>query len=123
MIEARVLPQGEWNKLEISKIPPMWMALRPEDAQMIVIEDEGRVIAMLGTLRITHFENLWIDPEYRGNPNVARKLMRKGLEAARKWATDWAIGYSGSDHMNDILERVGGVKMPVDTYIVPISGS
>ena len=90
---------------------------------MIVVEDEGKVVALLAALRITHFEGLWIDPAYRGNPSVGRKLLREGVTAASKWATDWAIGYSGTDHMNDVLERVGAVRMPVETYIVPFSRS
>lgn len=120
---ARVLPQEEWSKLDVSQIPPLWTTLRPEDAQMVVVEDGGKVVAMLGALRITHFEGLWIDPDYRGNPGVCRRLLRESVKAARRWATDWAIGYSGTDQMNDVLERVGGRKMPVDTYVVPFSRS
>lgn len=116
---ARILPPDEWSKLDTG-FPPIGTTLRPEDSQVIVIEDEGKIVASVGTFRVTHFESLWIHPEYRGNAGVARRLMKACVSAARKWTDQWVWGCSGTDHMNDILERMGGKKMPVDTFIVPL---
>jgi len=38
----------------------------------------------------------------------------------RKWNDEWAYGASGTDHMNDIMQRMGGVKMPVETFVIPV---
>lgn len=119
-MKARVLPREEWGKLEVSGIPQIGLTLRPEDVQVLVVEDGGRVVATMGVFRVTHFESLWIDPEYRGNAGLGRRLIKAGIEAARKWATDWAWGASGTDHMDSIMSRMGGQKVPVSTFVVPI---
>ena len=118
-MEVRTLSPSEWVNLETG-FPPLGTTLRPEDSQVVVVEDNGKIIASVGTFRVTHFESLWIDPEYRGNAGVARRLMKGAIGAAKKWTDQWVWGCSGTDHMNDILTRMGGVKMPVDTFVVPL---
>lgn len=100
--------------------PPIGTTLRPEDSQVIVVEEDGKIIASVGTFRVTHFESLWIAPEHRGNAGLGRRLMKECFSAAKKWTDKWVWGCSGTDHMNDILVRMGGRKMPVDTFIVPL---
>ena len=119
-MKARILPREEWSRLDTG-FPAIGTTLRPDDSQVIVVEDEsGKIVASVGTFRVTHFEGLWIAPEHRGNAGVARSLMKECVAAARKWTDEWVWGSSGTDHMDDILKRLGGKKMPVDTYIVPL---
>ena len=118
-MEARILAPDEWVKLETG-FEPLGTTLRPEDSQVIVIEEDGKIIASVGTFRVTHFESLWIHPDYRGNAGVARRLMKQAIIAAKKWTDQWVWGCSGTDHMNDVLIRMGGIKMPVDTFVIPL---
>lgn len=122
-MKARVLPPEEWHRLRISGITPMETTLRPEDVQMIVVEDGDRIVATMGTYRVTHFEGLWIDPEYRGNAGLGRRLIKAGIEAARKWTDRWVWGASETDHMDEVLGRLGGHKVPVSTYLLPLGGN
>jgi ribosomal protein S18 acetylase RimI-like enzyme len=122
-VNARILPRSEWSKLAVSGIAPMEQTLRPEDVQMVVIEDEGRIVATMGVFRVTHFEGLWIDPEYRGNAGLGRRLIKMAITAARKWAGNWVWGASETSHMDDVLSRLGGACVPVKTYIIPIGGN
>jgi len=117
---TRVLPPEEWHKLSVTDMTNIGPAFRPEDVQIVVVEDEGRIVATLGAFRVCHLEGLWIDPEYRGNAGMARKLMKGAVSAVRKWNDEWAYGASGTDHMNDIMQRMGGVKMPVETFVIPV---
>ena len=119
MLTARILPPEEWHRLETG-FPPLGTTLRPEDAQVVVVEDDGRIVSSVGVFRITHFESLWIDPTYKGNAGMARMLMRTAIEAARKWTDQWVWGASGTSKMNTILYRMGGRKMPVETFVVPL---
>lgn len=121
-MNERILPREEWSKLDVTGFPAIGSTLRPEDSKVTVIEEAGEIVASLGTFRFTHFESLWIAPKYRGNPAVARKLMRAGAKAAREWTDQWVWGCSGTEHMNDILERLGGRRMPVETFILSIDG-
>ena len=121
MMTVRVLPRDEWGKLtEVINIGP---ACREGDAQVLVVEDGKRIVATLGVFRIAHFEGLWIDPEYRGNPGLARKLMKAGVTAAKQWTDEFVWGASGSHHTDDLFERAGGVNAPISTYIIPLGGA
>jgi len=117
---SRVLPREEWEKLEVSGFPAIGSTLRPEDSEVVVIEDGDRIVATLGTFRVTHFESLWIAPEYRGNAGLGRKLIKAAISSAKRWTDQWVWGCSGSEHTDDLFVRMGGKKMPVDTYIIPI---
>jgi hypothetical protein len=122
-VKARVLPKEEWGKLSVTGIAPIETTLRPEDVQIVVVEDGDRIVASMGTFRVTHFEGLWIDPEYRGNAGLGRRLMKAGIQAAKKWTDRWVWGASDTHHMNDIIRRVGGVKLPIETFIIEIGGN
>ncbi len=117
-MNVRTLPKEEWNRL--TEVPNIGPALRPEDCQVLVVEDGNRIVATLGAFRVTHFEGLWIDPAYRGNPGLARKIMKAGVTAAKKWTDEFVWAASGSDHTDDIFSRLGGVKAPIETYIIPL---
>lgn len=121
-MNARILPREEWSKLAVSGIAPMEETLRPEDVQMVVIEDGGRIVATMGVFRVTHFEGLWIDPEYRGNAGLGRRLIKMGITAARKWADNWVWGASDTDHMADIIGRIGGKPLPIQSHLIDIGG-
>lgn len=118
---ARVLPRDEWDRLEPTGVRLLAPSLRDEDSEVLVIEDAGRIVATMGTYRVTHFEGLWIDPEYRGNAGLARRLMKAGIDSAKKWTDQWVWAASGNDHTDDLMTRMGGVKMPTDTFVIPIS--
>lgn len=121
-MRARVLPREEWGRLEVTKLPQIGPQMRPEDVQIVVVEAGDRIISTMAVLRVTHFESLWIDPEYRGNPGMARHLIKEALSAGRKWS-DWAWGASDTEHMTDIIERIGGVPLPVNSFIIPLGGN
>ena len=120
---ARILPPEEYGKLDVTGMVCIAPACRPEDVQIIVIEEDGQIVATMGTYRVTHFEGLWIDPKHRGNAGVARRLMKAGISAAKKWTDQWVWGASGTDHMDDIMKRMGGVKMPVETFVLSLEDS
>lgn len=120
-MNVRLLPRSEWDRLSVTGTPVIGSTLEPEDAVVIVVEDEGRIVATMEAFRVTHFDGLWIDPDYRGNAGLGRKLIKAGIDAAKSLgATDWAWATSGTDHMDDVLSRMGGRKMPVETYVVPL---
>lgn len=123
-MKARILPPEEYAKLKaLTGLEQIATTLRPEDCQVIVVEDGERVVATMGVFRVTHFESLWIDPEYRGNAGLGRRLIKAGIEAARKWTDRWVWGASDTDHMNDIISRIGGKPLPIQTHIIHMGGN
>ena len=120
---ARVLPESEWSKLAVTGFAQIGPTLRPEDVQIIVVEDGSKIVATMGVLRVTHFESLWIDPAYRGNAGLGRRLLKAGIQAARKWTDSWVWGASDTERMDKIIGRTGGKYLPITSYVIPIGGN
>src|SRR6185436_14646951 len=56
VVRARILSSQEWGLLERTELPPLLPYINPENAAMVVVEEEGRVVASLAALRATHLE-------------------------------------------------------------------
>ena len=72
-MNARILPPEEWDKLSVTGLLTIGQTVRPEDIQIVVVEDGERIVSTMAVLRVTHFESLWIDPEYA---DIARGSVR-----------------------------------------------
>lgn len=119
---ARVLPESEWHRLdEQGDIPPLFAALLPKHTEVIVVEDGDRIVGRMMVMRLTHLEGAWIQQEHR-NAGVVGSLLRQSIESSKEWSDKWVIGGAQDDRMRDILERLGGVKMPCEFYALGIGG-
>lgn len=116
-MKARILPPDEWSRLERTQIP-MLPGVKPADIDVVVVEDEGKVVACLSVLKITHFEGLWIDPERGNGLGAPKALLRLALALTEKCGSDWVWAGAADDRMRGILSRVGAVKLPVDSYVL-----
>lgn len=123
---ARVLPKAQWPA---DHEPPPLLKFIPEDEiAMVVVQDgKGKIVARWYVFQATHFEGLWIDPEFRGNAGVIRPLLRQAyalpLMRGERWAfSGAAIGSDGTfdDKVDYLLQRLGGQLQPVRTYVVPV---
>jgi len=116
---TRILDATEW-----ARVPTDLHALLPHvipgDAQVVVVEDAGRIVASWAVLRVVHLEGLWIDPAYRGRAGVARRLYEATLTAARRWTSGWAMTGAATDDVRALLDHAGAQKLPMDTYVMPL---
>jgi ribosomal protein S18 acetylase RimI-like enzyme len=117
---ARVLAKDEWARLAETELPALLDKVRPEDADVLVVEDVGRIVGCVAAVRVTHLEGLWIAPEYRGNAGLGRRLLRgsRGLVGRSKWV--WAG--AASECMRSLLSRLGAVRLPLESYVLKVEG-
>lgn len=120
---ARVLNPEEWPILDETHPAQLAQSLPDGAASVVVVEEAGKVVGTLTVAQITHLEGLWIAPEHRGNPVLAMALVEAAFSEVRKSKADWAWGASDTEHMSDIIRRVGGKEIPVKSYVIPIGGS
>ena len=80
---ARVLPFEEWEKLP-EYMDPVTMTLLPGRSRVCVVEHEGEIIARWMLYPILLAEDLWIDPRYRKQVGVGRRLWRLAQSAAKE---------------------------------------
>lgn len=113
-MRARILRSDEWQNAE-AFMAPLMPYIRPESADIVVVEQDGRIVGQLGLLRITHLEGLWISPEHRGNAGVMRALIRQAGALLQLRGEDWVIGSAASDQMRGFGERLGK-QIPMELY-------
>jgi hypothetical protein len=117
-MKARILPPSEWHRLDVTQLAQIGGTMRPEDIDIAVVEDKGEIVSTMAILRVTHFESLWISPKHRGNAGMTRRLLKVAVKAAKP--AMWAWGCSDTEHMADVIQRIGGIKVPVESYIIPL---
>jgi GNAT superfamily N-acetyltransferase len=119
---TRTLPRDEWPRLAGTDLAKALDFIRPEDAQILVVEDAGRIVGAWSVLRVTHLEGVWIDPAYRKRGSVAKRLLAATLTAARQWGA-WAMtGAQTPDVAQLLTKHLRAVHVPMETYVVPVEG-
>ena len=114
---ARVLGMNERHRLREIPMPAMAEQVRPEDSQVVVVEEDGRIVASWTVLRMTHLEGAWVDPAYR-NAGTVRRLLRKVGEAVREWSNGLVVTSANDDSVKGILDRMNARKVDVETYLL-----
>lgn len=120
---TRVLPSAEWDRvahLDVAALLP-WVA--PADVQLVVAEEGDRVIGCWAVMRMVHVEGLWVDPAYRGNPRVAKRLFAATWQRVRAWTSQWVMTGAVSGQTRELLQHVGAVPLPSEMFIVPVENA
>jgi GNAT superfamily N-acetyltransferase len=122
-VTTRTLPREEWGRLGETAIPSVLPFVRPDDIEVVVVEHADRIVGAWSVIRIVHLEGVWIAPEYRGKGTVAGRLLKATLDVARRWAGQWVLTGSDSEHVRQLIEKhLGGVRIPMDVYAVSLEG-
>lgn len=116
---SRILPPEEWHRLNGTEAETLWPLLDPENAQVLVVEEDGEVVGTWTLMRVVHAECLWVKPSHRGVFGVTKRLLKGMREIVSAWGTNKVITGSVSDHVTDLIRRFGGVPMPCESFILP----
>ena len=122
-MKARILAPEEWGRINSPELPELLPYVEPENIAVVVVEDDsGDIVASVAALQVTHFEGLWIKPEYRGNASVARSLIRELYTVPRARREHWAFATAAQDNekMDSVCRRLGGQPMEVKFYMMPL---
>lgn len=72
---TRTLPPAEWARLRGTELEHVWPGLPTDEAQIVVVEDEGQIVGCWAAYRAVHVEGVWIHPDHRRS-RVALRLWR-----------------------------------------------
>jgi N-acetylglutamate synthase-like GNAT family acetyltransferase len=122
-MNSRILPPEEWPRLEGTEAENVWPKLNPQSARILVVEEDGEIVATWTLLTVVHAECLWIAPEYRGSFGVTKRLLSGLREVASEWDVSKVITGSVSPHVTDLIMRLGGKSVPGQSFILPVSGT
>jgi len=118
-LRTRILPPDEWPRLVGTEAEKAWPLLDPKNARIVVVEEEGRIVATWIVMRVVHVECAWIDPSVRGSFGVMRRILGAMSEVAEAWGAANVISAAENEHVADLLVRLGGTKMPGDSFALP----
>lgn len=120
-MNARILPPEEWGRLPaLTGMPNFSPIMNPPDTEVIVVERDGEIVASMAVMRMTHFEAAWVHPSVKGNAGVVRRLLNASFDSARRFPERFAVAMCNERAVSDLLVRLGGSRMPVDSYAVPV---
>ena len=121
---TRVLDRAEWPRLDGTDIAKALPYHEARDVQVVVVEDEGRIVGAWAVLRVVQLEGVWIAPEYRKKGSVAKRLLAGTLRVARTLAPYFAFTGAETPEVARLLTKhLGAIKMPMDAYVVPLHKS
>lgn len=100
---TRILPQDEWPRLAHTSCESVWALLRPEWAEVIVVEEAGQIVGSVVLMSVLHAECL----ENKGGPGVAHALWRAIRDRTQVFGTKAVWGSSLSDPMDTLLQEHG----------------
>ena len=112
---SRVLPVEEWERLDGTLLASVWRSLKPDHAEVIVVEQDGRIVACVALVSMLHAECC----EITGGPGVARALW-KGLRTRGRAAggqAGWAAAVE--EPMRRLLTR-HGAPIPGDHFLLRV---
>lgn len=115
---TRILPPGEWVKLNGTEAETIWPHLNPFLAQVMVVEDGDAIVGCWILMPVWHAECLWIAPAHRKIGSVARKLWRAMREAVLARGSKTVTTASMSEDVTKLLEKVGAAKIPGDHFVM-----
>lgn len=111
-MQTRILDRSEWAAAlvgtELETIHP----LLPDGAQIVVVEDNGQVLACQAVYPQTVIEGLWVKPEYRGNPRVARRIFTGMVQTALGMGARSVQTAAVDPVVAGMIERLGAVELP-----------
>lgn len=115
---TRILPHDEWHRLEGCGMDTLWARL-PDTTRVVVVEQDGAIIACVTGMLVLHAEGLWIAPAHRRSAGLWRRLMRAFWGVADEFGTQGAWASEVTEEMQDILTRLNGTPVPGSHFILP----
>lgn len=116
---ARTLPPDEWAaKLVGTSLEGM--PLNPEHALVVVVEQDGVVVACWSAQTVVHVEGLWEKDGHRGGAGVGRALLTHMVAELLKAGVVEAITQSDSSPIDAMLEKVGARRVPGIAWVLPL---
>jgi ribosomal protein S18 acetylase RimI-like enzyme len=118
-MRTRILPREEWARLAGTELETVYPVL-PDGAVVVVVEDGDQIVACWALFPIVHVEGVWIDPDYRGNPRVARRLVAGMKDTARAMGARAVATAALTPEVERLAEKIGGAVLPGRHYTVTL---
>jgi hypothetical protein len=117
MLTVRELPPAEFSRLAHLPIGQA-RVLDPTQVVVLVVEDDGEIVATWAAFSVVHVDGLWIDPASRQRIGVTRRVV-EGMRAAltaRQVAE--VVTITTAPEVATLAQKVGGTRIPGDLWCI-----
>jgi GNAT superfamily N-acetyltransferase len=121
-LTSRILPPHEWPRLACTELEAVYPHLNPDDADVVVVEDDGRVVACWALLRVYHVEGVWVHPDYRKRGRVAGRLLEAMRGLCKRLKIGRVVTAAQSDDVRQLIVHLRGQVLPGDHFVIPLEG-
>ncbi len=119
-VTARILPVAEWPRL--AGTPLADHALNPTGCTVVVVEQQGQIVAQWAALAVVHVEGLWIAPDVRGHAGVSRALLTAMLDMLTTHQVGEVLTQAETPDVVAMIRKAGGTRVPGETWVIPVKG-
>ncbi len=121
-LTRRVLPRDEWHRLT-GALGSCWEQI-PASSTVLVVERDGAIVAQWSGHPMFQYlvDGLEIVEPERGNPSVARQLLRAMYEHVQTVGVANILTGAADDATRKLLHKAGAKKAEMDMYSWPVEG-
>lgn len=112
---TRLLPPGEWDRLDSTLLATVWRTLDPACAEVLVVERDGEIVGSTALITARHAECLSVT----GGTGVARALWMALRERVREMGGAAVWGAALDEPMRTLLQR-HAEPIPGDHFLVRV---
>lgn len=120
---VRILPRADWTRLagtELAYLVPYADVDGRFSVQVFVVEEDGRITACWARMAVEHLEGLWVAPEARGNPAVAKLLLGAMVDSLTADGFTQVVTQSNDELVDRLLQHVGATPIPGRAWTIPL---
>lgn len=120
---SRILPPAEWARLAGTEAGEIAPRLPRDSASILVVEEDGAIVATWALITMVHAEGLWIAPSHRGRFGVVKRLLSGMRAMAHSLGAPAVQTAAISTEVADFIRRLGGSPLPGQAFVLPMGGN
>lgn len=119
--QARVLPFAEWWRLGGTELDHLsGLDQEPEGVRVVVVEQEGELVACWASVTAMHVEGLWYRPDKHHSSAVGRALLEEMTRLLQSAGATEVLTLAVSEEIEAMIARVGGRLVPGRLWVFPV---
>lgn len=118
---TRYLHPSEWPKLAGTELGESWRCLKPETAEVLVVEDDGgTIIGCWAIYKVMHVDGIWVHPDHRAKGGVFRRLIVGMRHLASEMNAEAVVAACITPNVQEMLENAGATRIDALFYSVKV---
>jgi hypothetical protein len=118
LLARRLTIADDWTE-RLSGTELAGVGLTPQNAHVVVVEDEGRVKACWAAMYVMHLEGLWEAPD--AGPGASRALLTEMINIVKEAGVAEVLTQSLTRDVDQLILKVGGRRIPGNAWVIPVA--